>query len=76
MESPIEGRSTRFIWTQKALEAWVDGKSDPAHTISAPNIAEVFDGFVRQLRSGTPWMLVDADDQIIHTGTAGMKEYV
>jgi hypothetical protein len=65
---------TRLIWTKRAMEAWVSGKADPAHTISAPNIADVHDGFVRQLPKGTPWVLVDENDLIIDTGTAGFTE--
>ena len=49
----------------------MDGKADPMHTISAPNITEVYMGFVSQLKSGTPWMLVDGQDVIVATGTAG-----
>ena len=67
---------SRFIWTKRALERWVEGKSDPAHTISSPNIEECFEGFVNQLKSGTPWALVSSDNLILHTGTAGMREYV
>lgn len=63
--------TTRFIWTKAALNKWASGKSDPAHTISAPNVAEVYMGFVRQLRSGTPWVLVNGDNEIVATGTAG-----
>ena len=59
---------TRLIWTNKALEKLMAGKADPAHTISAPNIAEVYEGFVRQLRTGTPWMLVSADNTILDSG--------
>lgn len=67
---------TRFIWTARAIDKWAAGKSDPAHTISAPNIAECYDGFVRQLSAGTPWALVGPDNAIIDTGTAGMVVYV
>ena len=64
---------TRFIWTQKALDLWARGvRYDPtptgrnsadarylaAHTISAPNIADCYEGFVSQLKPGTPWKLV------------------
>ena len=59
---------TRLIWTGKALEKLLAGKADPMHTISAPNIADVYQGFVSQLKSGTPWMLVDADNTIIDSG--------
>ena len=66
--------SVRFIWTKRAIERWAEGKSDPAHTISAPNIAEVYNGFVRQLKKDTPWVLVDGDNGILDTGTAGFTE--
>ena len=59
---------TRLIWTGKALEKLMAGKSDPMHTISAPNISEVYEGYVRQLRAGTPWMLVSADNTILDSG--------
>ena len=64
----------KLIWTKKALEAWVSGKSDPMHTISAPNIGDVYDGFVRQFKTGTPWALI-ADDglTVVATGTAGLS---
>jgi len=61
----------RLIWTKHALERWADGKSDPAHTISVPNIGDVYDGYVRQFKKGTPWVLIDAGDSIIDTGIAG-----
>lgn len=63
--------ATRLIWTKRAMEKWADGKVDPAHTISAPNVAEVYEGFVAQFRRDTPWVLVDGDDNILDTGTAG-----
>lgn len=66
--------ATRFIWTKRAMEQWAHGKLDPSHTISAPNIAVVYDGFVRQLKSGTPWMLVDEHDLVLDRGTAGFDE--
>lgn len=61
----------RFLWTKRTIELWAQGKADPAHTISAPNIADVYMGFVSQLRKGTPWALVDASENIVATGTAG-----
>lgn len=60
--------SARFIWTKGALDKWAAGKADPAHTISAPNIAAVYDGYVRQLRAGTPWALVSAADEVLASG--------
>lgn len=71
MESP---RSARFIWTKRAIERWAEGNADSMHTISAPNITEVYDGFVRQLKKDTPWVLVDGSDNVIDTGTAGFTE--
>lgn len=53
------------------MKLWAQGKTDPSHTISAPNIAECYESFVAQLRAGTPWVLVDEDEQILDTGTAG-----
>lgn len=60
---------TQWIWTASAVAKWEQGKSDPRHTISAPNIAEVYEGYVRQLRAGTPWILV-TDGQIVANGAA------
>ena len=60
----------KFIWTQRAVDKHSKGGSDPMHTISAPNIADVYDGYVRQLRTGTPWILVDASGQIVSQGAA------
>ena len=60
----------RFIWTQRAIDKASKGGSDPRHTISAPNVENVYDGFVRQLRAGTPWQLRDANDQIVAHGVA------
>lgn len=60
----------KFIWTKRAIEKWISGTADPAHTISAPNIHEVYEGFVSQLRPGTPWALVNGSE-IAATGTAG-----
>lgn len=60
---------TKLIWTQKAVDRWMEGKSDPRHTISAPNIADVYDGYVRQFRPGTAWLLVDDDAHAIIDGT-------
>ena len=64
----------RLIWTKSALDKWAHGVSDPMHTISAPNVADVYDGFVGQFKKGTPWVLVDGADNIIDTGTAGFTE--
>lgn len=61
----------KFIWTKRAIERWATGNADPRHTISAPNIGDVYMGFVSQLREGTPWALINADDSIVATGTAG-----
>lgn len=61
---------TRLIWTQRALDKLSQGKVDPMHTISAPNIVEVYGGFVLQLRAGTPWALVAADGTRIAEGRA------
>lgn len=60
----------RFIWTAKAVLKSEQGKSDPMHTISAPNIAECYWGFVNQLRKGTPWILVQDDGRIVDSGLA------
>jgi hypothetical protein len=60
---------SQFIWTTSAVSKWQRGVSDPRHTISAPNITEVYDGFVRQLRAGTPWILV-TDGRIVAQGAA------
>jgi hypothetical protein len=57
----------KLIWTKKGLEKHAKGQSDPMHTISAPNIAEVYDGFVRQMKPGTPWILVK-DGEVIARG--------
>lgn len=62
--------TTRLIWTQRALDKLSQGKPDPRHTISGSNVAEVYDGFVRQLRAGTPWALVAADGTRIDEGRA------
>jgi hypothetical protein len=64
--------SVRLIWGRRALERWTRGTPDPSHTISAPNIQQVYQGFVQQLKAGTPWALVGADDAVIHSGTAGV----
>jgi hypothetical protein len=61
----------RLIWTRRAIERWIDGKSDPMHTISAPNIGEVYEGYVAQFTKGTPWMLVNDSNLVVDTGTAG-----
>lgn len=61
----------KLIWTKRALELWAAGKADPRHTISAPNIADVYEGFVAQLKAGTPWALVSDTGVVIDTGTAG-----
>lgn len=63
--------ATRLIWTKRAMEKWANGQPDPMHTISAPNIAEVYEGFVRQFPRDTPWVLVDGEDNILDTGTTG-----
>ena len=68
--------NARLIWSKRAVERFRNGKRDPMHTISAPNIAEVYDGFVRQLRPGTPWLLVDDLDRILDSGTAGVTREV
>ena len=60
----------RFIWTKRTIEQAEKGKRDPMHTISAPNIADVYDGYVRQLKAGTPWQLRNADDEIVAHGVA------
>ena len=60
----------RFIWTKRAIELAEQGKRDPMHTISAPNIADVYDGYVRQLRPGTPWRLVNWMNEIVDHGVA------
>jgi hypothetical protein len=68
----------RLIWTKRALERWAerwaDGKTDPAHTISAPNIADVYDGYVKQFKKDTPWALIGDDNVILDTGTTGFTE--
>ena len=58
----------RFVWTRSALDGLAAGKTDPRHTISAPNITEVYDGFVRQLRPGTPWVLLSSTDEVLARG--------
>lgn len=63
--------SVRLIWSRRAVELWEAGKPDPMHTIGAPNVGEVYDGFVRQLRRGTPWILVDGAT-VLDRGTAGV----
>lgn len=60
----------KFIWTAKAVAKSEQGKADPFHTISAPNIGEVFMGYVRQLKAGTPWILVGDDGRIVDNGVA------
>lgn len=62
--------TTRLIWTKRALERHSNGQRDPMHTISAPNIAEVYEGYVQQFRSGTPWALVDAENATVASGIA------
>ncbi len=56
--------ATQLIWTKATLAKVAAGKSDPMHTISAPNIAEVYDGYVRQFRPGTPWKLVRGSETL------------
>lgn len=68
--------AARLIWTKGALDKWAGGKPDPRHTISVPNVAEVYDGFVKQFRKGTPWVLVDENNLIIDTGTAGFTDWL
>ena len=62
--------TVRFIWTKRTIEQAEKGKRDPMHTISAPNIADVYDGYVNQLRPGTPWQLRNAADDIVAHGIA------
>lgn len=58
----------RLIWTKRALDLHARGKADPRHTISAPNIADVYDGYVRQFKPGTPWALVNERGEIVAAG--------
>lgn len=67
---------TRLIWTKSAIEKWANGRKDPMHTISAPNIADVYQGYVDQLRRDTPWVLVDGNDNVLDTGTVGFPKEV
>lgn len=60
----------KFIWTKSAVAKWHRGQSDPMHTISAPNIADVYMGFVSQSPKGTPWLLVRGSE-IVASGLAG-----
>lgn len=61
----------RFTWTKRAVDrATHTGNFDPKYTISAPNIADVYDGFVRQLRTGTPWALCNDDGNAVDWGVA------
>ena len=55
----------KFIWTKRAIGRWAIGKSTASHTISTPNIREVYAGYIAQLKEGTPWILVDIKDRII-----------
>ena len=60
----------KLMWTRKALDLHSVGKCDPRHTISAPNVADVYQGLVSQFKSGTPWALVNERGEIIDGGIA------
>lgn len=60
----------KLIWTKRAIERYVNGKETPSHTISAPGIEECYEGFVKQMRPGTPWIIVAPDRVVVAAGTA------
>src|SRR5256885_12899872 len=53
-------RSTyTFKWGKKA----VSGRRDPMHTISGLNEDAFLDGWIRDMRSGTPWQLIERSEE-------------
>jgi hypothetical protein len=60
----------RFVWGKRTVEGRASPREASMHTISAPNIADVYDGYVRQLRPGTPWKLLGPDGSTMKEGTA------
>lgn len=58
-------RTHKFIWGQKACS----GKPDPMHTISNLDADPFLDYWIRTMRPGCPWQLVDSAGQVVREGT-------
>ncbi len=58
----------RLIWTASAVEKHERGTSDPRHTISNLVDERNAEGFIRQMRAGVPWLLMDDDGTPVAAG--------